>query len=355
MSIWKSYFYKVFLQTVLFILLSIYGLYILVDIMSHLKVATSTKDAWPIWIEYYLATFSKRLDILIPFSILLATIRTLLNFQGRGEFVAMLASGVSKQELLKPFFYIVLAFTSIVYLNYELVLPSATSRMVIISETRFGKDQIEKVLAAPKEVMLKDGSKIIYGSYKRKEKEFEDLFWIRSVDHIIHMKTLSIAQEIPQGKWVDIIERSKNGLLEVTKSVPEESFQEMHFDKQALKNSLIPPSEQSPSELFYQSWLYLGSSSPKACEIKAFFLYRLTFPLLCILAFIAPAPYCMRFQRHMPILMIYLVAVAGLFSASVLFQACLSLGKNQLIAPYLAIGVPWILLGTFFGRRYQSL
>ena len=340
----------------LFLLFCIYGLYILVDIMAHLKTVTDSKSSIIAWIEYYLATFSKRLDILLPFSILIASIRTLLTFQLRGELVAMLASGISKKELLKPFLIVASSCSLLLYANYEWIFPSAVSKIAIIQETRFGKDDLEKKIEAPKEVMLNDGTKLIYGIYKRKNKEFENVFWICSADKIFHMKTLSVLPDSPpKGFWVDHIERSKEGLLEVIESHQTQEFPTMQFDKAALKYSVIPASEQSLFELLYQSWLYLDSSSSKASEIKSYFFLRLTLPLLCILAFIAPAPFCMRFTRHMPILMIYLLAVASLFCLSLLFQAALSLGKNQLIPSYLTQTIPWGCLGYFFGKRYLIL
>jgi lipopolysaccharide export system permease protein len=356
MNIWQRYFYKQFIYTILFILFCIYGLYILVDIMAHLKAVTDSKSSFVAWIEYYLATFSKRLDILLPFSLLIASIRTLLTFQLRGELVAMLASGISKQELLKPFLIVAASCSLLLYANYEWVFPAAVSKIAIIQETRFGKDDLEERIEAPKEVMLNDGTKLIYGVYKRKTKEFENVFWICSADNIYHMKTLSVLPDSPpKGLYVDHIERSKEGLLEVIASHETEEFPSMHFDKAALKYSVIPPSEQSLFELLYQSWLYLGSSSSKAAEIKSYFFFRLSIPLLCILTFVATAPFCMRFSRHMPILMIYLVAVAALFCTSLLFQAALSLGKNQLIPSYLTQTIPWAFLGYFFGKRYVTL
>lgn len=355
MSIWKRYFYKEFITTIVFILLSIYALYVLVDIMAHLKVATATKSSYLTWIEYYLSTFSKRLDILIPFSILIATIRSLYSLQQRGELVAMLASGISRKELLKPFLIVACSCSLLLYANYEWVLPSAISRISTISETRFGKEELEKHTQAPREVMLEDGSKLIYASYRRKDKEFQDVFWIRSVDIMFHMKTLSLNTLPPVGKWVDEIVRNQSGLLESIKYSETYTFDNMHLNIHALKNSVIPPQEQSLLELAKQSLLYFDSTSARASEIKSYLFYRLTLPWMCLLAFIAPAPFCMRFTRTMPILMTYLVAIAGLFCMSLVLQTALSIGKNQLVAPYIAIAIPWLFVSYFFGKRYLQL
>ncbi len=355
MNIWQRYFYKEYLFTIIFLLFSIYGLYVIVDIMAHLKVATDSKSSLLILIEYYLSTFSKRLDVLIPFSILIATIRTLYNFQSKGELVAMLASGISRLELLKPFLIVAASFSLLLYANYEWVLPSALSNIATIAETRFGKEQDSFEIKKPQEVMLQDGSKLIYSSFKRSDKTFHDVFWIRSADSIFHMKTLSCSGSPPCGKWVDEITRNSSGLLETTRSVENYDFKDMRFDLHALKNSIVVPQELSLWELVKQSWLYFDSSSPRAAEVKAYLVYKLTFPWMCLLAFIAPAPFCMRFTRMMPILMTYLVAIAGLFCMSILLQTALSIARHQLLAPYFAIGIPWLVALYYFGKPYLRL
>lgn len=355
MSIWKRYFFKEYFITVFSFLLGIYALYVLVDVMAHLKSVANKHTTFQTWVEFYLATFSKRLDVLLSFSCLIGAIRTLTQLQSRGELVALLASGISKKTLLTPFLIVSMCCSLLLYANYQWALPSAIPKIESIVETRFGKDELEKEKTTLNEVMLSDGSKIIYSSYHPEKKLFSNVFWVRSVDSIFHIKTLSLEGKTPVGKWVDHIVRSSTGTLENILSQESYEFTEMLFTLESLKNSMIPANEQSLIQLFRESILYHNSSSPKAAEITTMLFYKLTLPLMCILAFIAPAPFCLRFSRSMPILMIYLIAIASLFCYGLVLQSFFVLGKNQVIAPILAIGLPWAAVGYFFGKKYVEI
>src|SRR6185295_9976770 len=153
----------------------------------------------------------------------------------------------------------------------------------------------------PREVMLDDGSKIIYTRYLPKEEIVEDLFWVRSPDEIYHAKRLLLAEAqltegFPTGKWVDAMKRNSTGALEKVASYESFTFHGMHFNKSSLKSSLIPPKEQSLLQLMKQSLLLATSTSTKASETISVLIYRLTTPWMCLLALIACAPFCLTIQ-----------------------------------------------------------
>jgi lipopolysaccharide export LptBFGC system permease protein LptF len=179
LTTWQRYFYKEFVITALVILFGAYGLYIMVDMMSHLKSVAQKYMSWTTSFEYYTATFSKRLDILVPFSLLVAAIRTLFYFQQRGELVALLTSGISRKALLGPFLNIAMCATVLLYVNYQWLLPQALPRIIAIYESRFGQEAPTEPTAALHEVVLSDGSKLIYSNYDWNSQEFHNVFWIR--------------------------------------------------------------------------------------------------------------------------------------------------------------------------------
>jgi len=127
-------------------------------------------------------------------------------------------------------------------------------------------------------------------------------------------------------------------------------FSDLQFNKEVMKNSILPPRELSLTQLFSQLSLYSSSSSFRASELKATLYSKLFFPLICIFAFLAPAPFCIRFRRGGTALPIYLLSIAALFSFNVLQEAVFVIAKSELIMPALAIGLPW-LIATFFLRK----
>lgn len=355
LSLLERFFYKEIISSVLFLFFIFFALYVLIDFMTHLKTIGSKRVFLRTWIEYYLCVFSKRLDILLPFAILIGTMKTLVTFQSRNEIVPLLASGISMKKLLQPLLVVAVAATSLLYVNYQWILPYSLPRSESIQESEFGKVSLEEQQASINEIVLEDTTKLIYKWYDAVERQFHDVFWIRTPDEIYHLKLLSSDTRYPIGKYVDKITRNAAGFLEKTDSWQITKLDAIQFNRNLLQSSLIPPSEQSIGMLYKQHLLYKNSYSDKASEIRGYFFYKLTFPLLSFLAFIAAAPYCMRFRRQIPLFMMYLLGIASIFCLFLLLQSALILAKGSIIPAWLAIGGPWMLLFYFFGKRYATI
>jgi lipopolysaccharide export system permease protein len=196
---------------------------------------------------------------------------------------------------------------------------------------------------------------MIYRTYNPVIRQFEDVFWIASIDKIYHMKTLTCEAASPTGKMVDIMVRDASGNLERTASIPTLVLKEMQFDEESLINSITPPRDQSLSMLYSQMRLYGKSMSERAVDIRSNFFYKLAFPLMCLIAVIAPASSCLAFRRSIPQFMIYLLALSGLFCFFLLLQVAFVLAKSQIVEPAVAIVVPWALIFCIFGRNYMRV
>ncbi|MBS0655410.1 MAG: LptF/LptG family permease [Verrucomicrobia bacterium] len=354
MLIWKKYFYKEIISTALFLLFSFYFLYIVLDLMTHIKDLRAGTTTFSTWALYYLCTFSRRLDILLPFTVLIASIRILLKLKTRNELVALLASGIPLQTLLRPLLLFSCAATMILYANFEFILPKALPQALFIQESHFGNRSIIEQSTPLREIILKDSSKMIYRTYNPQLKQFQDVFWIASVDTIYHMKSL-VCEPYPTGKMVDLITRDKQGFLQKKTSYDELLLSNMHFDEQSLKNSITPPRDQSLTQLFSQMMLYTHSQSDRAMEIKGNFYFKLTFPLICLLAFVAVAPYCLHFSRTFSPFMTYLLSIGSLFCFFLFLQVLFVLAKGQtayIVPSWAIVTLPWLLAFCFFGKKY---
>ncbi len=355
MYIWKRYFYKEIISTFAFLLFFFYALYISLDLMAHIKDLRSGHTSFFTWVVYYFYTFFRRLDILLPFTVLIGSIRLLVSFQTKNELVALLASGIPLRTLLRPFLIVALALTSFLYANFEWILPVAVPQAIYIQENSFGKRTILEEETPLREVMLKDGSKMIYRSYNPRLKQFQDVFWIASLDTIYHMKVLACTEKMPAAKLVDIITRDPSGALQKSGSYAELSLEQMQFDEESLKSSITPPRDQSLSQLLSQMILYTSSTSDRANDIRNNLYYKISFPLVCLLAFLAIAPHCIRFSRNRPVFMIYLLGIGSLFCFFLLLQVAYVFGKNQIIAPWIAMLLPWMTSFYICGIRYAKI
>jgi len=353
MKMWQRYFYKQYIGSILFVLFSFYALYIIVDAMSHLDQVIAYPSL-STWTSYYLANFFKRLDILLPFALLVATIRTLYSFNIRGELVALLTCGISKQKLFTPLLVTACFFSGFLFINYEWILPGAVATVDHFETTKWHKSRSDSA-ATPKEIMLKDGSKLVFSEYNREKNQFSDLFWILSSNKLYYIKRLDLSHPIPVGYFVEYIARSPNGMLEKIASYESFEFKKLAFDPTLLKEALLPPSASPLSKLVKQFSLYFNSSSTKSAEIKANLFHKGFFPLLCLLAAIAPAPFCFSCRRSIPILLIYLLALAALFLLNLILHTAFVMAKFQALSAYTAILIPWLCITTFMVKNYRKL
>lgn len=351
MRLWQRYFYKEIWTTFCFLLFAFYGLYIVLDLMAHMKDIREGHTAFKTWLTFYLCTFSRRLDVLVPFVILIGTIRVLLYFRAQNILVILLTGGLSFRKLMQPFLLSCACVGAILYINYQWILPYAQPRAQFIQENSFSKKASSQESANFRECTLLDGSKILYRAYDPNSKSFYDVFWVASIDKIYHMKSLSCYLEVPYGKMVDLIIRLPNGTMQKESSCLERSFTEMHFDEEALTRSITSPKDQSLSQLLLQV-IQSDSASERAHEALAHLAFKLSYPLLILLAFIAVAPFCIGFTRTSSSFMIYLLGISTLFCYLLLLQVCFVLAKSHTVSIFAAFAIPWTASFLFAGRRY---
>ena len=351
MKIWQRYFYKEIITTFVLLLFSFYSLYVILDVMAHMKDIREGHTSIRTWIVFYLCTFSRRLDVLLPFVVLIGTIRVLLYFRSQNTLVSLLTGGLSLRQLLKPFLVVSLAISAILYVNFQWILPTAQPKAQFIQENSFSKKSFSDDQTTFRECVLQDGSKILYRAYDPTSKSFYDVFWVSSIDKIYHMKCLACYLQVPYGKMVDLIVRLPNGRMQKSESFVERSFPEMNFDEEALKRSIISPKDQSLSQLFSQV-LHLDMSTERNHEALTHFAFKMTYPFLILVAFMAIPPFCIRFTRTNAPFMIYLIAISSLFCFLLLLQVFFVLAKTHTVPVSIAFTVPWLLVFFVTGRRY---
>src|SRR5688500_15371327 len=138
MKIWEKYFTKEFFKTFFLFLICFYFLYVLIDYTNRASSFHyhQSRFQWGQFFSYYLAEFVIRSEVLIPFAILLGTIRTLCKLNQNNELVAMVASGIKMTTLLRPFLIIGLFFTLLMYLNNEYLLPVAARQIKYLEDAK---------------------------------------------------------------------------------------------------------------------------------------------------------------------------------------------------------------------------
>jgi len=351
--IWERYFLKKALKVFLLILLCFYGLYFLIDFSTRSASHHSVHSQLQLVeiAEFYFYALIQRLDVVIPFALLIATIRTLTHLNQTSELVALLASGVSRKKIVLPFVWLSLCCVGLIYYNTQILIPKAKEKIRHINDHYSRKKNQKRRKFFVQSVSLKDGTVLLFQDNSvQEEKKLFDVYWIKSFNEIIHMKYLYPKKRAPIGIFVNHFLR-KNGKMEKVSSERVKEFPRLRFNSKVLFDTITPPEELSLHQLWKKLPKNGQATSEKEAQFLTVFYQKLVMPWLCLLAVLGPAPLCIRFSRYFPVFFIYSLSIFGTAACYVLLDAAAILGSRQVLPPLLAIGFPCLFL---FGLTLTS-
>ena len=187
-TIWERYFLRETAKTFLFFLVSFYGLYAFIDYSTH--AASFKHYHFSIWdiLKFYAFEFIAQMDVLVPFSLLIACVKTLCSLNAYNELVALMASGITLKRLLLPFVAFGLSLTALTYFNMEVLQPMVVKYNTQLDHSRAKAKQKKYQLV--QQVVLEDGSSLIFQKYDSATQAFFDAYWVRSIDDIYRIRHL---------------------------------------------------------------------------------------------------------------------------------------------------------------------
>ncbi|MCH9626293.1 MAG: hypothetical protein S4CHLAM123_14890 [Chlamydiales bacterium] len=355
--IWKRYFFFEQLKVLFLFLLSFYFLYVMIDYSTHSKVFQGAKISFFQIMLYYFFQFSKRADILLPFALLISTIKVLTTSNLRLEIIALATSGISLKRLLNPFLLLALCAIGLLYANFQFLQPLAVSRINDFENTHFKSSSKIKAKERVNSLQLEDNTVLIYQKFDRKTDAFFDVYWLKNFDQIYRIQSLYPYANIPYGNTVEILNRTAGGDIIKTDMQQQMHFPEMLFDTKTLFSAVHTPQEQSLTQLMYHlRWKKVRKKlNHFEAAIQTFLFYRLTIPLLCILAVLAPAPYCLRFGRTLSVFIIYAFSVVGMLSVFTIVNSSVILAESQILPPLWAIILPQFCFFLLIGYKYVKI
>lgn len=355
LTIWERYFLREMLKVFLLFLFGFYGLYVLIDYSTHSNSFHHHHFRLVDILRFYGYEFITRMDMLLPFSILIATIKTLCMLNVHNELVALMASGIKLKRLMRPFLYFGLFFTCVVYINSEMLNPFAMKDRKRLEQARAQKKQKKYQQQPIQQVVLEDETTIIFQHYDHVDESFYDAYWIRSIDDIYRIKYLYPYHDEPIGHSVEHLQRNDAGKLLIAESFKQKAFPDMNFNKKRLMETVTLPDELSLTALKEKIPQDRSLHSEKEAQLLTTYYYKLGFPWVCLLAVIGPAPFCTRFSRTLPQFFIYALSLFGLFAFYLVIDAAVILGERQVMSPLAAIGIPFAGAFAFFGWRFIRL
>lgn len=352
MKIWERLFITDLIKTFVVIMVVFYGFYCLIDYAAHMSNhhQQHIKPSWLQLAVYYAAEFSKRMDVLVPFGLLVSVIRVLCLLNVNRELVALQASGLSKRTLMRPLLCVGLLFVAFSYTNNQWIMPKAYDAMKSIQrQYQIQRDKHKKQPRAH-HFVLRDNSTIIYHTYDESTHRLYDVYWVLSVDRVWHMNRLDLDPKSPIGYETQLLEREE-GHLVLNGEWPVRTFEEMHFNKRKLYETLSPPEELSMTQLWNKMGAANARASEKDSELVTAFYRKMLMPWLSLLALLGPAPFCMRYSRTFSIFFVFAASLFALVAFFLIVDASSVLGKRQLIAPLIAVGAPFFFAWSFVGFK----
>lgn len=356
-KIWQRYFIKEILKVFFLFLFCFYGLYILIDYSSHSGSFhhNHSRFDWMEFLFYYGSEFVHRSDVLIPFALLIATIRTLTKCNQNLELTALRAAGIPLLTLMSPFIFLGLFFTCLCYVNEQWILPESMNMLKRIQDTHSTHKRKQNKNLAAQHLILKDESTLIYQNYDTSKGLFFDVYWVRSAGDLYQIKSLNPNSEIPLGINGYHLTRDAEGILRVVETFQNKEFPDMSFNKKMLLETITPIEDLSLSKL-WEKWPDEGViTSDKEARIVTAFYRKLASPWLCFIAMIVPIPFCVRFNRYMPIFLIYALNIFGLAAIYLILDSAQVLGKRQIMDPAVVIWVPFLFFFSIFTMRMIRL
>lgn len=354
-TIWERYVFREILKVFFLFLGCFFFLYSLIDYSLHMQDFIVDKRIQISHLaNYYFFQFVKRADLLIPLALLISTLKVLFSMNTRGELIALLSSGVAARKVLRPFFYLGLLCAFFNLASSEFLLPSSLNFLDQFREKHF-KHSHRGQRKEPVHVLpLKDKSKIIYQTEDKEKKLFLDVFWVRSVDEIWRMQSLSTDPENPVGNYVDHLKRDSQGNFEKAESFEHYRFAKFKWQPDPTGKGSIPLENRKISDLMKMLVQKTKTTAYEYPQVLTHFLFKMAMPFLSLLVIIAGAPLCLRHSRNLPIFFTYAIALFGFIAFFALMDAAVILGETLVISPYIAVLLPFFACWSIFGIKYRK-
>lgn len=354
-TIWERYILREVLKVFLLFLGCFFFLYSLIDYSLHMQDFIADKGIQISHLaNYYLFQFVKRADLLVPLALLIATLKVLFSMNTRGELIALQSSGVAARKILRPFFY--LGFLCVIFnlVSSEFLLPASLNFLDLFREKHF-KHSHRGQRKEPIHVLpLKDKSKIIYQTEDKEKGHFQDVFWVRSVDEIWRMQSLSSDPENPIGNYVDHLKRNSEGNFEKVESFDHYRFAKFKWQPDPTGKGFVPLENRKISELLRLLMQKTKTTAYEYPQVLTHFLFKIAMPFLSLLVIIAGAPLCLKYSRNLPVFFTYAIALFGFIAFFAFMDAAVILGETLVVSPYIAILLPFFLCWSIFGFKFRK-
>ena len=341
-GVWDILLFKRILTNVLLFLTCFFFLYILIDYSSRISGIATMRHAPLLLFKYYGSVFIKRLEVLLPFALMLGTIRTFQILYRERGFVAALGSGTGLKRLLRPFYLVGFLSFLLLLASEQWFIPHALKEINAIESLHFygkGIGEIHQKLA----VQTEDGGRLFFARIEPFERRLNEVYYLPSWHEMVHMETLDLSKEVPTGQFVDYFVQNNEGWKLQRREV-ESTFPTLSIAWEELFGLVAQPN-QLPITTLVDKVKNEGASPLEMSEISTTLTKKLLFPALPFLVICALIPFGVSFSRNVSFSALY---GGGLF---LFLTVYLSLSALQVAASPLLLIVPFVTLALLVAFR----
>jgi lipopolysaccharide export system permease protein len=343
-----------YLKSYLVCLVSLLGLFIVVDLFTNLDDFSSATDDLPTLIEYvstyYLYNSVKIFDRLSEAIVLLAAMFTIALMQRNNELLPLLSAGVSTRRVVRPVLLGAVVMLGLSAANQEMILPRVDGSFVEIRGDPTGEKESEVNGAYDTNGMQVSGRVAI-----KKDmivKDFVVVFPPKVGRESITALQAKEARYIPPGG------EGQSGGWMLTTTKPEELD---GWSRRDLLECIVPGQYFLRTDLDFEkvtrlknwhiytpTWRLLEElnrlENNKLASVAVMFHMRLTRPILGMVLVFLGLSVILRDQNRN----VFISAGMCLILCGFFFVACFtcqSMGNNEYLSPALAAWLPVLLFG----------
>ncbi|MDN3504696.1 MAG: LptF/LptG family permease [Rhabdochlamydiaceae bacterium] len=353
-SIQTKYIVNLMLKRFFTLLSLFYLTYVIFDLsinISHLSEHASLSKI----VLYYLFNFIKRVDLLIPLSLMFTTINVLTTLNIHNELLAFQTTGRTIKRIVKPIIVMSIVCSLFVLACYQSAFPHAQS---FIDGVKHNNSEQARLIGKKNlihTISYDNGSKLLFSDHNFESKTIRDAYFIISSNDIWHFKELKEINNEIYGYFVDHMKKNSNGVLQNIDSFPKLKVSFINSPLFSLTDQEKEPFENySITALFTKFLRPYDSNNKQYHEISTQLFSKLSMPWFSLLIALAVIPFCTKFSRMHKNYFIYTLSLLGFVSFFTITDACVILGENNILSPALAVFGPIATLLTLFGIRFAS-
>jgi LPS export ABC transporter permease LptG len=340
-----KYLLKEFALPLLYCFDAFLMLFIVLDLLDNLAEFIQYHARLGQVIRYYLIMLPEAITLLLPISLLLATLFCLSNLGKHNELLALRASGLSVMRLALPLLAVGAAATLVVFAIIHSFVPRAKER----------EDAFKNELRG------RGGKSVIENFFFANNTERRDWYARRFNFRARQLETVEMHQRGPDGAPLfDVFAESAvwtnnawrflqakvydHRFATEPPAVAETNFPSLTESPKRLAVEGREPEHLTTSELRRHIDLLLHAQRARRVAVyEVTYQYRFAFPLTCLLVVWLAVPLGMQVSRRGPMLavgMALILVVAFYFLTNI----SLAMGKGERISPEIAA---WLTNGIF--------